>query len=120
MKNPIIDLDDLAEERGFANGAAYTRWLAGKRKMKIAKDADGEPVAARLNHGRWIADCPYCSGAELVSRKGHAFFCLSCGMKGNNGRPLPVAFPDNVAEIETKLARVAEEYQNWDAERGLE
>lgn len=120
MKIPVIDLDDRAAERGFANGSAYMRWMAGKRRMKIAKGADGVAVQARVNHGRWIADCPYCAGAELVSRKGREFYCLSCGMKENGGKPLPVTFPPDLAEIDAALARVTEEYQNWSAERGLE
>jgi len=31
-------------------------------------------VSARLNHGRWIADCPNCRSAEIVY-SGHPFIC---------------------------------------------
>lgn len=31
---------------------------------------------ARLNHGRWLADCPVCNGAELVV-PGRPFRCQS-------------------------------------------
>jgi len=33
-------------------------------------------VKARLNHGRWLADCPDCNGAEIV-RPGYRFICGS-------------------------------------------
>ena len=33
-------------------------------------------VKARVDHGRWLADCPLCNGAELVS-PGKPFRCQS-------------------------------------------
>ena len=36
-----------------------------------------EKVYARLNYGRWIADCNICNGAEIVT-PGKPFVCFSC------------------------------------------
>ena len=36
-------------------------------------------VAARVNWGRWIADCLWCSGAMALAPGTSAFDCMSCG-----------------------------------------
>ena len=39
----------------------------------------GTRAVARVDHGRWIADCPFgCGGAELVSFDRPLFFCCEC------------------------------------------
>lgn len=53
----------------------------------------GKPVAAEINFGRWIANCPDCSGAEDVDPSEPIFYCFSCGNFSNNGRPRSVIFP---------------------------
>ena len=40
--------------------------------------SDAAVAIARVNDGRWIADCPWCSGAERVSFEMPAFFCCGC------------------------------------------
>lgn len=39
---------------------------------------DGTAVIARVDHNRWIADCPDCSGAEYVWLSEPIFMCQSC------------------------------------------
>ena len=66
-------------------------------------------VLARVNYGRWIADCPDCAGAELVE-PGKLFSCRSCGAE-----PRRVVFPDERGEIEELLlARPMAENRNWE------
>ena len=76
----------------------------------------GTPVEARINHSRWIADCPYCIHAEMVDPDNKKFFCLNCGMEHNGHRPLPVKFPPKAQrlEIERLLSiRPLEANRNW-------
>lgn len=63
-------------------------------------------VEARVNHGRWLVDCPACKGAELASEDG--FICCSCGA----GR-YTVVWPDNRADIETVLDSRPVANRNW-------
>lgn len=59
------------------------------------KDIDrprGAPVLARIELGRWIADCE-CGGAEFVDPDEPIFFCFSCGNRANDNVPRPVTFP---------------------------
>jgi hypothetical protein len=67
------------------------------------------PVAiARVDHSRWIADCPFegCHGAEYVSKTDRRFFCIACS-NGGTGQWIRVQLPDEVelAAIEATLGR---------------
>jgi len=76
--------------------------------------AEAPIIQARVNHGNWIADCPFCAGAELVDPTDLRFWCLSCDMSANGGQWLPVAVPAMRAEIETALViRPRAENRNW-------
>jgi len=78
--------------------------------------ADVEPLRARINHGRWIVDCPVpeCGGAELVDPDNPRFWCLSCDNHGMDGRWYPVEFPAERPAIETVLLkRPNAANQNW-------
>lgn len=108
----ITDLDDLARRLGHGDGAALTAVLARRNGWARRPGVQGE-VAARLEHGRWLADCPYCGGAELVSRRQGEFFCLSCGMAENGGQAMRAVFPAAREEIEGILAPRRPLNRNW-------
>lgn len=77
----------------------------------------GTPVEARIDHSRWIADCPFCIHAEIVDYDNKRFFCLNCGMEHNGHRPLPVKFPPKPQreKIERLLClRPLENTRNWE------
>ncbi len=114
----IIDLDDLAQERGFADGEAMLTIVSRRLHHTKRPETDGT-IRARVDWGRWLCDCPLCGGAELVSREARVFYCLSCGMKDQGGHPMRVTFPDDAEEIEAELDTREPKYQNWSAERGL-
>lgn len=65
----------------------------------------GQTVAAYLNHGRWLADCP-CNGAELVAPD-LPMVCGSCGAEHQ------VVFPTDRERIETILNKRPVLNQNW-------
>lgn len=100
------------------NFGAQQQSMATSRGFAYHPSPRGE-VAARVNHGRWLADCPYCHGAELV-RVGEPFFCLSCGMKENGGHVMAVRFPDDAEAIECALKSRPLENQNWEPSETIE
>jgi hypothetical protein len=86
------DLQDLAVEMGQRGGAAALQaHIAHRRRWRMTPGVQGT-VTARLDGERWLADCPFCAGAELVARS-VGFFCMSCGMVANGGHPCAVTFP---------------------------
>lgn len=78
--------------------------------------ADVEPVPARVDWGRWCADCPNCAGlsAEMVWLAGpHQIWCATCGNADIGGQWRPVLVPANHAEISAALANLPARAQNW-------
>ena len=94
-----------------------TSVLRMRRQKAIPKPiGKDQQVEAEINHSRWIARCPYCSGAEMVSKADPRFFCLSCLNKGSGGRFLSVTFPRWDESIEAELMKRPEANRNWKAE----
>jgi len=62
----------------------------------------GAAVRARIDQGRWIADCE-CGGASFVDPDFQSFMCFSCGNRENGGRARPVEFPADRAAIEAVI-----------------
>ena len=99
--------------RTFMDFYQYSSQLAG-----IPYLFEDNPVAiARVNHGRWIADCPFCSGSEMVwFDEESPFFCFSCRNKAVNGHLLRVTIPSNYLKIEKLLMIRHPVNRNWTTE----
>ena len=69
-----------------------------------AANTSGE-VAARINHGRWLVDCPGCNSALVVDLSELVFMCVECGNNHNGGKWLAVTVPANREAIETELLK---------------
>lgn len=95
----IFTATDRARELGFTD---YFALLESIIKHEIPREIDGEPVYARVDFGRWIADCE-CGGAVYVDPEKDGFFCGNC--KNNGGKLRPVVFPENAKEIEDELLK---------------
>jgi hypothetical protein len=68
-------------------------------------DAKGS-VHARVNQGRWIAECPAgCGGAIVVSEREPYFVCYECGSAENDGQWYNVVFPSYKTAIEEQLLK---------------
>ena len=63
---------------------------------------DGE-IVAYVNHGRWVAECPDCAGAQLVSETERRFWCLNCGNAAVNFAWRHVRMPQKRTAIEAEL-----------------
>jgi len=91
---------DMAFQESFKSVVERITTLATKYNHKYVNDrTSGNPVYARIDYGRWLADCE-CGGAEYVDHETPLFFCMACGNRGTNGRARKVIFPKNREEIE--------------------
>lgn len=95
--NPSLDREEV--QRKAARGEVNT--------------FKGETVDAYVNHGRWVADCPLCNGAELVA-PGEAMLCGSCGATHT------VVFPDHATDIEEALAKRPAMKRNWNPDETVD
>ena len=106
-------LEKILKSRGQLNRLEEVR-------SKAEAGSIGQPVEAYVNHGRLVADCPDCNGAEIVNYGG-SFFCLSCLNDKNKNRPRPVKKPRNMrAIIEQLEKRTIKETMNWNLGESLD
>jgi hypothetical protein len=62
-------------------------------------------LAAYLNHGRWVVDCPACPSAALA---GATFACEDCGYG-----PEAVQMPAEAADVEDAVRPRPLRNRNW-------
>jgi ribosomal protein L37AE/L43A len=60
-------------------------------------------IFATANHGRWIAECPDCHGAQLTAVADPRFMCVECGNASIGGKWRPVIWPKDHVEISALL-----------------
>jgi hypothetical protein len=76
-------------------------------------------AVARLDWGRWVADCPnpMCSSAMHLERGQRDFHCRfkldDRGNYGGCGTLAPIAWPGDPAGIEAGVADLPESRQQW-------
>jgi len=103
MDDYIAQHNDLQPEPYliFVRGM-YMRMGFGSLPDPTAGNTSGE-VAARINHGRWLVDCPGCNSALVVDLSELVFMCVECGNAANGGKWFAVTVPRNRAAIEAEL-----------------
>ena len=67
----------------------------------------GADTFARINHGRWVADC-VCGSAQVVTPDDPRFACPECGWGWAR-----IIFPDQPAAAEAAVAERAPHERNW-------
>lgn len=91
----VTDAEDLAQRIGLGTAKRMRHRMAQQRAMPYRPGCVGT-VEATVSGGRLVALCPYCAGAEVVSRTDKEFFCFSCGMVGNDCHPMTATLPEGV------------------------
>ena len=93
MEDYIVQHNDLQPEPYLTMvRRMYMRMGFGPLLEPTDDNILGE-VSARINHGRWIADCAGCNSA-LVIDLGYPFFmCVECGNGYNDGKWLKIILP---------------------------
>jgi hypothetical protein len=67
----------------------------------------GQQTYARINHNRWVADCP-CGSAQVVSPADCRMACTECGYGW-----VQLVFPEDVAAAEASVADELPHLRNW-------
>lgn len=100
----IFTASDRAQELGYSD---YLGILEGALKHEINREVSDEfPVSARVDFGRWIADCGgTCKGSSYVDPANPVFYCAQCDNSDTAGKLRRVVFPENIAEIEAELLK---------------
>lgn len=102
----VITGKDLAARDGCKDHRAWILKLSEHMRRRNQLDTpftgkvSGEVVEARIDAGRWMADCPVCGGVEYVDPDEQVFYCFQCGNREVNGDGRPVVFPEAREQIE--------------------
>lgn len=104
----------MTGERFFRSASAEAPARGMGRKGAEGVD-EGNPVYAFANHGRWMAQCPFCKSAQVAFEADRRFLCAECGNGESGGKALPVVWPDDRARlrIEAALAPRPRDNRNW-------
>ena len=93
---------------------------AGVTLPPLEHVANEMPLEARVDHGRWIVDCPDCSGAEYVWDDVLLMQCCSCWNQGVGRKWRRVSITPQRPQIESILkARPQTENRNWRSDESL-
>ena len=108
-------MSDRIVSHGERGWGVLERTLAayGHRLSAVSQEAVSPPLAARVNHGRWIADCDRCEGAELLIEPGW-ILCVSCVVTGESPTWRRVILPSKRKDIETILMDRPLHNRNWE------
>jgi ribosomal protein L37AE/L43A len=77
--------------------------------------SDADEVYVSVNHGRWIARCPFCDSAMIAFSEPRLFLCAECANQTVGGKAVPVVWPSDSMrkQIETALQNRPVANQNW-------
>lgn len=90
--------------------ARCTRWYEVKQQRRIELPDGlllGHITYARIDAGRWVADCP-CGSAQVVTPTDPRLGCPECGAAW-----FPLTFPDDVAAAEAAVAELLPAERFW-------
>lgn len=86
------------------------RWVEARQGRRLAVPAGfmlGHRIFARINHNRWVADCP-CGSAQVVSPADPRLACTECGAGW-----FRLKFPPDPGVAEAEVAAELPHLRNW-------
>lgn len=108
----IVTAKTIAKKDGCRNTFEWLQKAAIRKGVQLNLDMSEVEVVARIDHGRWIADCK-CNGAEYVDPSEPIFFCLSCMNVDYGGKLRPVKFPPAEIRLEIEARLKPENHNSW-------
>jgi hypothetical protein len=111
-----------AEDFYIASGAApaeacvvqhWHRRDVAREPIVPKQVAPGQAIQVYVNHGRWIAECPDCRGAQVAARSDPRFFCVDCLNAWCGGRWVRLVWPPDASDIEALLLKRETHHRNW-------
>ena len=100
-QNPGIPLIFSADRA--AEVVPIVHWWRSDAPRQVPTTVSDQSVSAQVNDSRWLAQCPNCNGAQVVSKADPRFFCVDCLNVHVGGAWLRVTWPHDPAAIEAAL-----------------
>jgi hypothetical protein len=100
----ILTGNDRAHELGFKSYREWILVMADKTGHRWNGEWSDSVVYARVDFGRWIADCEV-GHASYVEPSDDLFYCYMCGNEPTQGKARHTVFPEKRLEIEAELMK---------------
>lgn len=86
------------------------RWVELRQQRRLEPPAGlilGHKIYARINHGRWVADCP-CGSAQVVTPADQRMACTECGAGW-----FQLLYPEDADAAEAEVIDKLPHERNW-------
>jgi hypothetical protein len=124
VENKITTLEtEPVVLRALPTGATPRLWLIwvcmnSRKELPPKQIAVSGDVTARIDHSRWLADCPHCNEAWFVSKRYPVLWCAKCRMSANGSNARRVVFPVGSEQVERLLSlRPDPTTRNWNSHK---
>jgi hypothetical protein len=105
---PTLPTDAWATVPGAERVIVWFEHTTQRRLPRPAPDEDEtEPLFARIDAGRWVAQCP-CGSAQVVTPTDPRMFCVECLDHWH-----PLTFPDDIDAAEQVVADLPARGRFW-------
>lgn len=94
------------------SGSREARHKLIRTNLKSLERVDGKPLEARIEHARFIVDCPNCGSAEFFFED-KLFMCSLCNNSNVEGKVYNVETPKDRKEIEVVLGKRPIKNRHW-------
>ena len=114
VKNAIDTGDTYFYEVGkeTISGSPPSRHKLMRDGIKKLDKVVGRPLEARIEHARFIVDCPSCGSAEFYFED-KLFFCSLCNNSSVGGKTYKVKTPKDRKKIEVILGKRHIKNRHW-------
>lgn len=102
--------DEIAKES--ISGSREAKLKLQRERIKKLGVFDGKPLEARIEHARYLVDCPNCNSAEFAFED-NLFFCSLCKNSNIQGKVRKVKMPANRKQIEDVLSVRPIKNRHW-------
>lgn len=96
-----------------------TQLLRAGVPVDLPAAVEGDPLVVRVDHGRWLVECPVCGEAQYAGRHDRRFLCITCYRSGEWRAWRAVEWPtDDEIDVAERLLRArAVRARNWRPDR---
>ena len=114
VKNPVDTGDTYFNEiaKEGISGSAIANHKLQRDRIRGLGVYKGKALEARIEHARFLVDCPNCNSAEFAFEDG-LFFCSLCKNSNIQGKARKVKMPIERKQIEDILSMRPIKNRHW-------
>lgn len=114
VNNAVDTGDTYFEEigKGSISGSPPSRHKLIRYNLRNLPVVDGKPLEARIEHARFIVDCPSCGSAEFYFED-KLFMCSLCNNSSVGGKVYKVKTPKDRKKFEEILGKRPIKNRHW-------